>query len=84
MFGRKFKADYKSKFYVGFEEGSNIAIDITLPPKNNLFIEILGTWFIVGMLSSLILGDLGGLILGTICAIITFHNSIEKIDIDDE
>jgi len=80
MFGRKLKPDYKSKKYIGCEEGTNLAVDIILPPKNDIIKEISGTWVIVFLLGSFALGFIFSGILGVICALINLYNATEKID----
>ena len=80
MFGRKLKPDYKSKKYIGHEEGTNFVVDIVLPPKNDVLKEMFAIWFIIASLSSFTLGFLGGIILGIIGALIVLYNVTEKID----
>ena len=80
MFGRKFKPDYKSKKYIGCEEGTNLAVDIILPPKNDISREMFGVWFIATLFGSLALGFIFSCILGIICALINLYNATEKID----
>lgn len=80
MFGRKFKPDYKSKKYIGFEEGTNLAVDIVLPPKNDILKEIFSVWFIVSLFGSFTLSFMFSTILGVICSMIVLYNSTEKID----
>ena len=81
MFGRKFKLDYKSKKYIGCEEGTNLAVDIALPPKNDIVKEMFGVWCVVFIFGSFALGFLVSCILGIICALITLYNATEKIDV---
>ena len=83
MFGRKFKSDYIPKKYIGFEEGNNLAVDITLPAKNDILREMFTIWFVVSLFGSLVLNEYS-VILGIICALIVFYNAIEKIDNIDE
>lgn len=80
MFGRKFKFDYKSKKYIGCEEGTNLAVNIVLPPKNDISREMFTVWFIVTLFGSFALGFIFSGILGVICALITLYNATEKID----
>lgn len=80
MFGRKFKLDYKSKKYIGFEEGTNLAVDIVLPPKNDILKEMFSVWFIVALFGSFALSFMFSNILGVICSMIVLYNSTEKID----
>lgn len=84
MFGRKFKLDYKPKKYIGCEEGTNLAVDIVLPPKNDIVREMFAVWFIVALLSSFTLGFLGSGILGIVCTLIVLKNATEKINNIDE
>lgn len=79
MFGRKYKSDYKSKKYIGHEEGSNLAVDIVLAPKNDISREMFTIWFVVSLVGSFALG-IFSIILGIICALIVLRNATEKID----
>ena len=81
MFGRKFKSDYIGKKYIACQEGTNLAVDIILPPKNDILREIFAIWFIIALFSSFIIGFLGGAILGIICALIVLYNATEKISV---
>lgn len=50
MFGRKFKSDYKSKKYIGCEEGTNLAVDIALPPKYNPIMQLISVLCFAGII----------------------------------
>lgn len=80
MFERKFKPDYKSKKYIGCEEGTNLAMDIILAPKNDIIREMFAVCFIVTLLGSLTSGFLGSVSLGVICTLIVLYNATEKIN----
>ena len=80
MFGRKFKPDYKSKKYIGCEEGTNLAVNITLPPKNDVIKEMFGVWNIAFLFGSLALGFLVSCVLGIICTLINLYSATEKIN----
>lgn len=57
MFGRRFKAEYRSKKYVGMEEGTNIAVDIVMPPEYNVMAQLLFNSFGYVLIANLFLDN---------------------------